>query len=145
MRWNPDGIIPRAGGAVGLAAVYSYLQSRTTPMTTALTNGDLLSWAVVAADLLTVAPDNTTAGRALDAAADAAMFSLANNLFTSRFSFSSINPLAGLGGVLVATPVTPAAAAATGQPSPNTQVVPATTPVPAASMSAVGDVALAGY
>lgn len=147
LRWTPDNILVRAVGAVGLAGIVAFLNNRTSQLTNFLRNGDMLDWLVVLADLFNVAPDGTMAGDALDAATDAAMFDLAHSLFSSRLQFSSIVPsFAGPSGgtpVVTATPATPAAAAATGQPSPS--AAPAGTPVPAASMSAAGDVSTAGY
>jgi len=144
LQWTVDHILPRAVGATGLAAATSYLNHATNQLTTLLRNGDLLAWLVVLADLFNVAPDGTPAGYALDAAADGAIYALADALFTSRFELAQILPLEAAGVVATAVPsATPAPA-----PSTATSSTPAgvtTTPVPAASMSAVGDVATAGY
>jgi hypothetical protein len=151
IKWTPDKILVRAVGAVGLAGVVSVLNNVTGQVTSALKNGDMFDWLVIAADLFNVAPDGTTVGDALDAATDGAMFDLAHSLFSSRLQLSSINPFGQfVGAPAVGQPVTPAAAAATGQPSPSSTSPAMSTsapaaPVPAASMSAAGDVATAGY
>jgi hypothetical protein len=146
LRFDADGLFPRALGAVALAGVDSYLNNRTGQLVSLAQTGDLLDWAVVAADLL-MQPAQSTTKAALDAAADAAMYGLASSLFDSRFALASIIPGYPASASSPVVTVAPASAlSATGQPaSSSSQTVVQTTPIPAASMSAAGDVAMATY
>jgi hypothetical protein len=140
LKWTPDNILVRAGGSVALAGLNTFLNHRTNQVSNFLRNGDMLDWVVILADLMNVAPDGTMPGTALDAATDAALYDLASALFTNRLG--SIVPEFG---TLTAVPVTPAGATSTGASATAPAAVPSTSPVPAASMSAAGDVATAGY
>lgn len=148
LKWTPDEIVARGLGSVSLAVINSLLNSKTTPIAGFFKNGDLSDWLIIGGDLFNAIPDGTTLGTALDAAADAAIYDLTNNLLTSRLlplPFTGGIPLLG-GGATTLVPATPAAAAAMGAPSPTSAGTPiGPTPIPSASMSAAGDVSVAGY
>lgn len=151
MHWNPDGILVRAVGAVAVAGLDATADHALGQLVPQFANADLVDWIVLAGDLFDVLPDGTPAGQALNAAADGAIYGLFSRLARARFALSALNPFET---PVVGTPVTPAVpsgtAGASATPAPShaaasAAATPTTTPVPAASMSAVGDVALAGY
>jgi hypothetical protein len=151
LKWNPDNILIRSLGAVALAAINAVVNNRVGQVTSFLRNGDMADWLVILGDLVDVLPDGTTLGEALDAATDAAIYDLSHSLFVNR-----VVPFPSLATAFTTTAApapaptpaqTPAGAAATGAPSPSATLPAASvpTPIPAASMSAAGTVATAGY
>jgi hypothetical protein len=144
MHWTPDDILVRAVGAVAVAGLDATADHALGQLVPQFGNADLVDWAVIAADLFDVLHDGTPAGQALNAAADGAMYGLFSRLARARFALSALNPF---DTAVVGTPVAPAAPTAptATHAAASATSAPLTTPIPAASMSAVGDVALAGY
>lgn len=146
IKWTPDNILVRTLGAVSLAGVNAVVNTKVNQVTKFLRNGDMADWIVIGADLANVLPDGTHAGDALDAATDAAIYDLSYSLFKNRLlPFPDLTSLTSVfGGGSAAS--TPAAAAATGKPSPSSgSTSDVATPIPAASMSAAGTVATSPY